>query len=84
MSTTHISVVHQVVVQQSKVVVGLQSEGLRHNAQWIVFIEIVRQHGEYWTYTFSADRQYVLNGVVQRGRLAIVNQIIEGLIHFLQ
>ena len=41
MTTTHISMIHQVIVQQGKVVVGLKADGRRHDALWIVLIEII-------------------------------------------
>ena len=66
MTAPHVGIVHQVVVQQGEVVIGLQSEGLRHNAQGVVLEEVVGQQHQYGAHTLATDGQHILDGFIQR------------------
>ena len=70
-------------MQQSKVMIRLKSDSLRHDAQWVVLVEIIREQRKHRAYTLTTYRQHVPDRIVQRGWLAIINQIVERLIHLL-
>ena len=43
MTTTHIGIVHQIIMQQRKVVIGFQADGLSDDPLRVVLVEIVGQ-----------------------------------------
>ena len=75
-TTTHIGIVHQVVVQQGEVMIGLQSDGLRDDTLWIILKEIIAHQHQHRAHTLASQRQHVLDRFIQRERLAVVCQTV--------
>ena len=54
MTTPHIGIIHQVVVQQGKVVIGLETNGRHHDALRIVAIEIVGEQHQHRAHALAS------------------------------
>ena len=83
-ATPHVGIVHQVVVQQGKVVIRFQSDSLSHNALRIVLVKVIGQQCQHRAYALAANREHILDRLIQRIGLTVIYQTVQRLIHFLQ
>ena len=52
--------------------IGLQPQRLHHDIFWLFFEDVVGQEHQYGTYAFATHRQYIADGLVERGRASLV------------
>jgi hypothetical protein len=65
-------------------VIGLHTNGLRHDAKGILTIEVVSQEHEDWPDTFTSQRQNIADGIIERVWLTVVDEVLEGLVHLVE
>ena len=83
-SASHVGIVHQVVVQQRVVVVGLQSDGRHQDALWVLFPQVIPHERQDGADALSANRQHILYGFVQRLGFSLVGQLGQEVVDQLQ
>ena len=81
---THIGMIHQVVVEQREVVIGLYTDGLRHDTFGILAIEVIGQEHEDGTDTLTAQRQHIAYRIVECVWLTVIGEVLQGLVHLLE
>ena len=81
MTATQISIVHQVIMQQSIVMISFQGNGIHQNLLRIVLEKIVAQKHERRTNTLATHRKYVSDRLIKRLWLSFVRQISQKLIY---
>ena len=84
MTSTHIGLIHQVVVKQREVVIGLHTDGLRHDTEGIIAEEVIGQEHEDRTDALATQRQHIADRIVECVRLTVVGEVIEGLVHLVE
>ena len=83
-ATSHVGIVHQVIVQQCIVMIGLQCTGGHQYVFRIVLIHIVCQQHQHGTDTLAAKRKHILDRLVDRFRFSLVGQATDKIIHHVQ
>ena len=65
LSATQVGIVHEVVVQQGVVMIGLQANSRHQDILGLFAPEVVTQQGKNWTDAFAANGKHVLYGLVE-------------------
>ena len=76
-TAAQVGIVHQVVVEQCIVVVGLQGAGGHKDRLWVVLVEIVRQQHERGADAFATQREYILDGFIKTKRFSVIRQMLK-------
>jgi hypothetical protein len=84
MATPQVGIVHQIVVQQRIVVVGLQTGGLHEDSLRVVLEEVVGQQHERGTNALATQREHIVDGVVEVVGLTVAMQTRQGVVYFLK
>ena len=71
-------------MEQREVVIGLHTDGLRHDALGVVTIEVVGQEHENRTDALATQRQHVAYRFVEREWLTVIGEVIQGLVHLVE
>ena len=74
LAAADVGIVHEVIVKQSVVVICLYGAGGHQDALGVVAPEAVREHHQYGAYAFSAEREHVADGFIERFGPAVVWQ----------
>ena len=71
-ATTHIGIVHQVIVQEREVVVYLQSKSRIENSIHIVTIHVISHKHHRRAYALASERENILDRFVQVHRFVCI------------
>ena len=77
MSAPEVGIVHEIVVEQRVVMIGLQRTCRGQDAFRVVLVHVVDEEHEHGTYALASEGEYILNGLVERARLSVVGQLVE-------
>ena len=65
MSTSQVSIVHKVVVQQRVVMISLKGHGRHEDVFGLILIKLIREQHECWPDALSAKGEHILYGFVE-------------------
>ena len=72
-----VGIIHEVVVEQRVVMIGLQRTCRGQDAFRVVLIHVVDEEHKHGTYALASEGEYILDGLVERARLSVVGQLVE-------
>ena len=76
MSTPQVGIIHQVVMQQGIVMIGLQTTGRHEDILRLVFKKVVRHQHQYRAYALATDGEHITDRVIQRLGFPLVRELV--------
>ena len=74
LAATDFRPVHKVVMQKGEVMIGLDGNGRHENMLYILPVHVIGHEHQYGAQAFSAQGEYVPDGLVQGGGTAFIGQ----------
>ena len=84
MSPPHVSMIHEVIMEQREVMIGFQTDRWHHNALRIILVQIIGEQHENRTHALTTNREHILDRFIQSEGLAVIGQVVERCVDLLQ
>ena len=84
LSTTHIGIVHEVVVKKGVVMIGLQANGRHQDVLWLLTPQVVTKECQHRTDALATYCQHILYRLIERSGFAVVGQTNQKVVDLFQ